>query len=98
MVPRISLAAFLSLALAACATAPASPTVVPTAPPAIISKGMVSAADPRAAQAGVDVLRQGGNATDAAIAVMLALTVVFVLAQGLYLSRHIQDPETKGGK
>lgn len=29
---------------------------------------------------------------------MLALTVVFVLAQGLYLSRHIKDPETKGGE
>ena len=83
MVPRISLAAFLSLALAACATAPASPTVVPTAPPAIISKGMVSAADPRAAQAGVDVLRQGGNATDAAIAVMLALTVVEPQSSGV---------------
>ena len=36
----------------------------------------VSAADPRAAQAGQEILRQGGSATDAAIAMMLTLGVV----------------------
>ena len=36
----------------------------------------VSAADPRAAAAGQEMLRQGGSATDAAIAMMLALNVV----------------------
>lgn len=36
----------------------------------------VSAADPRAAEAGQEMLRQGGSATDAAIAMMLALNVV----------------------
>ena len=44
---------------------------------------MVSAADPRAADAGVQMLRQGGNATDAAIAVMLALTVVEPQSSGI---------------
>ncbi len=38
--------------------------------------GMVSAADSRAAAAGVAILRKGGSATDAAIATMLALNVV----------------------
>jgi gamma-glutamyltranspeptidase/glutathione hydrolase len=37
---------------------------------------MVSAADPRAAAAGAEILRQGGSATDAAIATMLVLNVV----------------------
>ncbi len=41
-----------------------------------VTQGMVSAADPRAAQAGVEMLRQGGTATDAAIATMLVLNVV----------------------
>ncbi len=36
----------------------------------------VSAADPRAAAAGQEILRQGGSATDAAIAMMLTLNVV----------------------
>ena len=43
------------------------------APPA---GGMVSAADPRAAAAGVEMLRAGGSAADAAIATMLVLNVV----------------------
>ncbi|MDI1297377.1 MAG: gamma-glutamyltransferase, partial [bacterium] len=36
----------------------------------------VSAADPRAAAAGQEILRRGGSATDAAIAMMLTLNVV----------------------
>lgn len=44
---------------------------------------MVSAADPRAADAGAQMLRQGGSATDAAIATMLALTVVEPQSSGI---------------
>lgn len=44
---------------------------------------MVSAADPRAAEAGAQILRQGGSATDAAIATMLALTVVEPQSSGI---------------
>lgn len=40
------------------------------------SIGTVSSADPRAAEAGQEILRKGGSATDAAIAMMIALTVV----------------------
>ncbi len=44
---------------------------------------IVSAADPRAAEAGAQILRQGGSATDAAIAVMVALTVVETQSSGI---------------
>ncbi|MHA7820661.1 MAG: gamma-glutamyltransferase [Erythrobacter sp.] len=45
--------------------------------------GAVSAADPRAEAAGEAILAKGGSATDAAIAVMLALTVVEPQSSGI---------------
>ena len=45
--------------------------------------GLVSAADPRAAAAGAAMLAKGGTATDAAIAVMLALTVLEPQSSGI---------------
>ena len=67
------------LLLAGCAT------TASTTPPAaqLYPSGMVSAADPRAAEAGAEMLRQGGSATDAAIATMLALTVVEPQSSGI---------------
>ncbi|UZK64775.1 gamma-glutamyltransferase [Sphingomonas sp. M1-B02] len=47
------------------------------------AQGIVSAADPRAAAAGVEILRKGGSATDAAIATMLALNVVEPQSAGI---------------
>ena len=47
------------------------------------TKGMVSAADPRAADAGAQMLRQGGSAADAAFATLLALTVVEPQSSGI---------------
>jgi len=70
---RRLLCLFLSLALASCTTAVQRPA----------SPGMVSAADPRAAAGGVEILRQGGSAADAAIATMLALNVVEPQSSGI---------------
>ncbi len=47
------------------------------------SIGTVSSADPRATAAGEFILRQGGSAADAAMAMMLALTVVEPQSSGI---------------
>ncbi|MDQ3478533.1 MAG: gamma-glutamyltransferase [Pseudomonadota bacterium] len=64
------------LAVSGCATLPATQT-------ASSAPGVVSAADPRAAEAGAEMLRQGGSAADAALATLLALTVVEPQSSGI---------------
>ena len=79
----ITLAASLAL-LTSCAP----PYAIGGPPPAFPETqtqpaGAVSAADPRATAAGEAILAKGGSATDAAIAVMLALTVVEPQSSGV---------------
>jgi gamma-glutamyltranspeptidase / glutathione hydrolase len=45
--------------------------------------GVTSSADPRATEAGMEMLRKGGSANDAAMAMMLALTVVEPQSSGI---------------
>ncbi len=73
-------ASLAALALAGCVTVN---TEEPACEPGSATGGAVSAADPRAQDAGEAMLRQGGSATDAAIAVMLALTVVEPQSSGI---------------
>jgi len=77
-----------SLALIAALLVSAGPAAFAKQPVArphanVSAKGMVSAADPRAAEAGAEMLRKGGSAVDAAFATLLALNVVEPESQGI---------------
>ncbi|TRD11323.1 gamma-glutamyltransferase [Erythrobacter insulae] len=93
MLKRTFASIALALTLSGCASY--SAPLQTSAPPAIeaagarggagtgVLAGAVSAADPRATAAGEAILAKGGSATDAAIAVMLALTVVEPQSSGI---------------
>lgn len=82
MLKHLALLSPIALALAGCTNA--SSSVISTPPPITTSDaGAVSSADPRATAAGEAILAKGGSATDAAIAVMLALTVVEPQSSGI---------------
>lgn len=51
--------------------------------PVYASQGMVATSQPLAAQAGLHILREGGNAIDAALAVAAALTVLEPTSNGI---------------
>ncbi len=83
----IALIAPFALALGGCASVGDKALSGPPLPTydyaSAISRGAVSSADPRATAAGNAILAQGGSSVDAAIAVMLALTVVEPQSSGI---------------
>lgn len=81
-------ALFLAAALAACAspvaqTVPAVPAGAVDGQAATAPHAMVAAANPMAVEAGLKVLRQGGSAADAAVAVQAVLGLVEPQSSGL---------------
>ena len=51
--------------------------------PVLATRGVVATSEPLAAQAGLSMLQQGGNAVDAALATAIALTVVEPTSNGI---------------
>ncbi|AWW73248.1 gamma-glutamyltransferase [Erythrobacter sp. KY5] len=82
MLKHFSILAPLALMASACADME-TPVANPAATAEATAPGAVSAADPRAEAAGEAILAKGGSAADAAIAIMLALTVVEPQSSGI---------------
>ena len=98
-------AAFGGLALSACTRqAPPAPETPAAEMPAETGNGawrhgaMVAAADPRAVQAGLDVLERGGHAVDAAIAVHAVLGLVEPQSSGIGGGAFMLVYERESGK
>lgn len=92
--PTSVLCLLSSVALVLTATASVPVRVEPVSAP----HGMVVAGHPEAAQAGVEILKAGGNAVDAAIAVSLALGVAEPYGSGLGGKLMLLYHDAKSGR